>query len=295
MANKTVHLPMAAAGNLRKDAWWAGPALTVVVLLGFIVYATFRAFENASYEWGAYLSPFYSPFFDVGWAKAYGLGFFSPAMLILPGPASFRFTCYYYRKAYYRAFAWDPPACAIPERKGVHGDKGGNYNGETKLLLFQNLHRYAMYVALVFLVVLYKDAIVSVIGWKDGVHVGVGTLVLFTNCILLTGYTCGCHSFRHLIGGGVNSYSTASIGWLPLSALEARHRAQRAPPAARVGQPLRRRPDRRVHPHGRHGRHHRREALLKWPRSSRRTSTTSWSSAPAGRACAPPSRRAPRA
>ena len=42
----------------------------------------------------------------------------------------------------------DPPACAVPERK-AHG-----YNGETKLLLFQNLHRYAMYVAVVFLVVL---------------------------------------------------------------------------------------------------------------------------------------------
>jgi len=226
MANKTVHLPMAAAGNLRKDAWWVEPVVTVVVLLGFIVYATFRAFEGTSYEWGAYLSPFYSPFFDVSWAKAYGLGFFTPAMLILPGPASFRFTCYYYRKAYYRAFAWDPPACAIPESKS---GKVGHYNGETKLLLFQNLHRYAMYVALIFLVVLWKDAIVSVIGWKDGVHVGLGTLVLFTNCVLLTGYTCGCHSFRHLIGGGVNSYSKASLGglrfrlWKLVTVLNERH------------------------------------------------------------------------
>ena len=89
-------------------------------------------------------------------------------MLILPGPASFRFTCYYYRKAYYRAFAWDPPACAVGERSAHR------YNGETKLFVFQNLHRYAMYVAVVFLVILWKDAIVAVLGWKDGVHVGVG-------------------------------------------------------------------------------------------------------------------------
>jgi hypothetical protein len=30
----------------------------------------------------------------------------------------------------------------------------------------------------------------------------VGTLVLALNVILLTGYTLGCHSLRHLIGGG---------------------------------------------------------------------------------------------
>ena len=30
-------------------------------------------------------------------------------------PLGFRGTCYYYRKAYYRAFFWDPPACAIEE------------------------------------------------------------------------------------------------------------------------------------------------------------------------------------
>jgi hypothetical protein len=222
MANKTVHLPLVA--NVRQDAWWVGPALTVVVLLGFIVYATIRAFEGANYQWQAYLSPFYSPFFDVSWAKGWGLAFFTPAMLILPGPASFRFTCYYYRKAYYRAFAWDPPACAVPERKASHG-----YNGETKLLLFQNLHRYAMYVAVIFLVVLWKDVVDAVIGWPDGVHVGVGTLVMLANVLLLSGYTFGCHSFRHLVGGGVNSYSKATLGgvrhglWKLVTVLNERH------------------------------------------------------------------------
>ena len=137
--------------------------------------------------------------------------------------ASFRFTCYYYRKAYYRAFAWDPPACAVAERS-PHG-----YRGESRLLLFQNLHRYAMYVAVLFLVVLWKDAIVAVLGWSDGVHVGVGSLVMVTNCLLLSGYLFGCHSFRHLIGGGVNSYSTATAGmlrfalWKKATVLNERH------------------------------------------------------------------------
>ena len=107
MANRTVHLPVATleplGGTLRKDTWWAGPAVTMLVLLSFIVYATWRAFEGDSYTWGAYLSPFYSPLLEVSWAHKLGLGFLTPAMLILPGPASFRFTCYYYRKAYYRA------------------------------------------------------------------------------------------------------------------------------------------------------------------------------------------------
>jgi hypothetical protein len=227
MANKTVHLPMVPGNRptMRTDAWWVGPTLTVVVLSGFIVYATWRAFEGTAYEWEAYLSPFYSPFFDVSWAKGWGLGFFTPAMLILPGPASFRLTCYYYRKAYYRAFAWDPPACAVNERAAAPH----RYHGETRLLLFQNLHRYAMYVAVVFLVILWKDALLAVFGWKDGVHVGLGTLVMLANVLLLSGYTFGCHSFRHLVGGGVDSYSKAALGgirhrlWKLVTVLNERH------------------------------------------------------------------------
>src|SRR5580700_9428936 len=145
MASKTIHLPVVPAeslgGTLRTDNWWAGPALTFFVLCSFIAYATWRTFEGAFFEVGAYLSPFYSPLLDVGWAHKAGLAFVTPAMLILPGPLSFRFTCYYYRKAYYRSFAWDPPACAIPERSSGHKNgKPDHYNGETKLLLCQNLH-----------------------------------------------------------------------------------------------------------------------------------------------------------
>ncbi|MBV9949749.1 MAG: hypothetical protein JOZ69_23105 [Myxococcales bacterium] len=224
MANKTVYLPIAPpGGTFRKDAWWVGPTITFCVLLSFVAYATWRTFEGVAFEWEAYLSPFYSPLFDVGWAKALGLGFFTPAMLILPAPLSFRLTCYYYRKAYYRAFARDPMACAVGERNPHR------YNGETKLLLFQNLHRYALYLTLLVLIVLWKDAIVAVIGWRDGVHVGVGTLVMLVNVLLISAYTFGCHSFRHLIGGGVNSYSTAPLGgarhglWKLVTVLNERH------------------------------------------------------------------------
>ena len=72
----------------------------------------------------------------------------SPGLLILPFPGMFRFTCYYYRKAYYRSFVGSPPACAVAPM--ATGKK--TYKGETALLLFQNLHRYTLYFALIFIV-----------------------------------------------------------------------------------------------------------------------------------------------
>ena len=143
-------------------------------------------------------------------------------MLILPGPASFRFTCYYYRKAYYRAFAFDPPACAVGEARGT------GYKGERKLLLFQNLHRYAMYVAVIFLVILWKDAIEGFF-WKDGFHLGVGRAGDGDQLRAPRAYTFGCHSFRHLVGGGINSYSTTPGGrrgyafWKKVTVLNEQH------------------------------------------------------------------------
>jgi hypothetical protein len=221
VANAQVRLPVVQSGfgkTLRNDAWWVGPALTVAILSSFLVYATFRAFENNFYEWKSYLSPFYSPFIPT---KGLGLPFVTPALLILPGPASFRFTCYYYRKAYYRAFAMDPPACAVGERSAHR------YNGETKLLLFQNLHRFALYLAIAFLGFLWFDFGKSLF-WSDGFHVGVGSLVLLVNPTLLSLYTFSCHSFRHLVGGGLNSYS-GGLGalrhkaWTVVSKLNERH------------------------------------------------------------------------
>jgi hypothetical protein len=56
-----------------------------------------------------------------------------------------------------------------------------------------------------------------------------GTLVMLVNCVLLSGYTFGCHSFRHLVGGSVNSYSKASMGalrhklWKLVTVLNERH------------------------------------------------------------------------
>ena len=223
----------------RKDGWWVEPTLVFLGLSAFIAYANWALFQAEHYYADPYLSPFYSPvlFADPsvpghalelawfgGW-PAWWPEFLppSPAMLILVFPLSFRFTCYYYRKAYYRAFAGSPPGCAV----GPLGAGKRKYNGETALMIFQNLHRYAMYFALVFIVLLAHDAYLSFN--RDGVWgVGVGSVVLCMNVILLGGYTFGCHSFRHLIGGHDDCMScgknTMKYGaWKRVSWLNARH------------------------------------------------------------------------
>ncbi len=170
---------------MRRDAWWLELLPVVVILGAFSIYATWRALEGAYYEWGPYLSPFYSPLIKPSWWP------FSPAILILWAPLGFRATCYYYRKAYYRSFFLDPPACSVGEFR-QH-----KYRGETAFpLILQNLHRYFLYVALIFLIILWYDAI-RAFWFEGGVRIGVGSLVLLTNIILLSLYTFSCHSLLH--------------------------------------------------------------------------------------------------
>lgn len=197
----------------RTDSWWAGPLLTVLGLGGFVVYSTFRAVSNSDYVveregWGELLSPFYSPLAPESIRDALPF-WISPAFLILWAPGGFRLTCYYYRKAYYRSFFLDPPACAV-------GEARSKYQGETMLFLFQNLHRYFMYLALIFLVILAVDVVRACIFPREaggvGFGISVGTLVLAANTALLSCYTFSCHSLRHLVGGKVDCFSCVAGG-----------------------------------------------------------------------------------
>jgi hypothetical protein len=201
------------AATLRTDTWWLLPATVVLVLGSFIVYSTWAAFQNAHYFAPPYLSPFYSPCITKSCLHpTFGIslpdvslpivGILSPAFLILWGPGLFRLTCYYYRKAYYRSFWLAPPACAVP-------DAHRTYGGETRFpLVLQALHRYAWYVAVVFIVLLTWDAILA-FRFPDGFGIGVGTLVMWVNVVFLAGYTFSCHSCRHLCGGHVDMFSKA--------------------------------------------------------------------------------------
>lgn len=205
------------ASTRRLDSWWVQPALTAAGLALFFGYLTWRAFQ-ATYVWyDPYISPTVAPPLftaasgypggvpvDHAWLGAFPSWWpsfipQSPAFFI-PGLAiAFRFTCYYYRGAYYKAFFLAPPNCAVrgaPKR----------YRGETLLLIFQNLHRYTLYGALFLLVCLWWEAIAAF--FRHGqLGIGVGTVVMVINASLLSGYTFGCHSWRHLIGGKVDCFS----------------------------------------------------------------------------------------
>ena len=216
MADVVVQLTRRRFGEtMRRDAWWVQPLVVFVILTSFIVYATWAAFQNAHYEYGPYLSPFYSP---VLWGDSAHAWFgpkpgwwpavvpFSPALLILPFPGLFRVTCYYYRGAYYKAFWADPIACTV-------GEPRTRYLGERSFpLILQNVHRYFLYVALIFLVILTYDVYKALwftnpVTGATEFGVGVGTLVLATNVVLLSCYTLGCHSLRHVVGGYLDRLS----------------------------------------------------------------------------------------
>ena len=202
----------------RSDRWWFEPLWTGFGFLCFVIYTTWAMLQGDYYWWsagvegfGGYLSPFYSPLIfinpiangvapmDHSWFGSWpewwpNLIPASPAILILAGPLSFRMTCYYYRKFYYRSYFMSPPGCSV---KGIRNKK---YKGETALLIFQNLHRLTLYIAIGIIFILSYDAILSFFqGGKFGV--GVGSIILTINPILLIGYTFGCHALRHLSGG----------------------------------------------------------------------------------------------
>ena len=240
LSNLSVQRPFGATS--RTDTWWTQPLLVFLGFSAFIVYSTWSAFHplsdgNCAYWFNGnganYLSPFFSPEIfgysphalfgpKPGWWPGWLI--FSPAFLVLWAPAGFRFTCYYYRGAYYKAFWADPISCAV-------GEPRKQFLGERYFpLIIQNVHRYFFYLAAIFVVLLAHDA------WKalwftdlaGKVHfgLGVGTLVLILNPIFLGLYTFGCHSLRHLVGGFLDAKSkapTCAKAYNCVSCLNTRH------------------------------------------------------------------------
>lgn len=241
-----VDVPLRRLGfgeTARRDAWWLPPAISLVVLGSFVVYATWAALQGEHYVHGNYLSPFYSPelfgdsphaFFGPlpAWIPAWLP--ITPAVLILWAPGGFRFTCYYYRGAYYKAFWADPLNCAVGEPRNA-------YRGEQFWpLLAQNVHRYLFYLAAIYIFILAYDAWVGM--WfssewaqkggkmlfggeaREGFGIGVGTLVLVLNVILLGGYTFGCHCARHFGGGSHDHLSKVPWGKKPYECISCLNR-----------------------------------------------------------------------
>jgi len=224
MPSKVTALPIKRSfgETSRRDAWWIQPLVVALAFFGFIVYSTWAVFQGRYYHSGNLLSPFYSPelWYPVGDPSPHALfgpyplwwpSFlrFSPAMLVMWMPVSFRLTCYYYRGAYYKAYWPGPPSCSV-------GTPGTGYRGERMFpLIIQNIHRYTLPFAFLLLIFLTRDAWSSL--WfetesgAEQLGLSVGSLVLIANVSLLSLYTFGCHSLRHLVGGVIDKLARRPV------------------------------------------------------------------------------------
>jgi hypothetical protein len=194
---------------------WLYPTFVVVILSLFGVYTAWVVLFQPVAQFGPYLSPFESPLIT--------LGGIPPGIFVIWAPLVFRATCYYYRKAYFRSFFWHPRSCAVGE------PRRGDYHGETRFpWVLNNLHRFAFYVIVVQVVFLIFDAILAFrFGGRFGI--GLGTLLMAVNLVLLGGYTFGCHALRHLAGGELDCFSCSRSArarfqlWKGITILNVRH------------------------------------------------------------------------
>ncbi len=194
---------------------WLYPTFVVLALSAFGVYSAWIVLFQPAGESAPYLSPFDSPLIR--------LGLIPPGLFVVWAPLTFRLTCYYYRKAYFRSFFWHPRSCAVPE------PGRGRYRGESAFpWILNNFHRFAFYATVVQVGFLWFDAIVA---FDFGGHLGIGfgSLLMLVNVVLLSGYTFGCHAFRHLAGGELDCFSCSRTArarfrlWKGITVLNIRH------------------------------------------------------------------------
>jgi hypothetical protein len=233
--------------TLRRDRWWIEPLVYAIGLGAFVLYSLYAVFSEffvgVDYYAGPgaaigntgtdYLSPLFSPCISSNCpadAQMFHASFgvpevLSPGLIVLIFPLLFRATCYYYRKAYYRSYWFSPPSCAVsePHRR---------YSGERRFpLILQNSHRYWWYFAVLFAAILTYDSVVAFYfpatdTRASGLGFGVGTAVLIINAVLIWGYTMGCHSCRHIVGGKITNFSRHPLRyryWQVVSWLNGKH------------------------------------------------------------------------
>lgn len=216
-----------AEGTLRRDNWRKQPNITFIGLSALVIYLTVAVLWNGDYFWKPYISPLYSPCLADTCAPGSGfswipwLSWLTPGIIIIGGPMGFRFTCYYYRKAYYRSFWRSPRACAVREPHG-------KYSGETRApLILQNVHRYFFWIAAIFNVILTWDAVLAFQNHQgQWGHMGLGTLILVVNATLLWIYSLSCHACRHITGGRLKHFSKHPLRyktWTFISRLNTKH------------------------------------------------------------------------
>ena len=282
----------------RNDRWWITPVVVFLVLASFVVYATWAAFQGEHYRSGPYLSPFYSP-------ELFGVAarlVRAQARLVAGLAALFA------RAADPLGAGRFPLHLLLLSRRLLQGVLGRSAVlhrrrasrertcGERSFpLILQNVHRYFLYLALL----VPRHPVATTCGTRSGspiarrgdpFGIGVGTLVLAVNVVLLGGYTLGCHSLRHLVGGAARpaveaarARKTLRLRQLPqpapheLGVVQPRS-GSRSPICTCACAPWASGTDCEIFCDGRNT-------------MRDRSSTTSWSSAPAARVCARRSRR----
>jgi hypothetical protein len=210
------------AQTSRKDLWWLQPLLTIIGLVIGFGYLTWGIVQPDNYWAPPYLTPLASPLLygdsPHAWFGPTAPSWWPASLPLLPGlfiiwfPGGFRMTCYYYRGSYYKAFWADPVNCAV-------GEPRKEYRGEAKWpLLIQNIHRYFLYAALVFMVILTYDVYLATqfpispgAGGATTFGIGLGTLIMTANVVMVALYTFSCHSFRHLTGGVLDILTRAPV------------------------------------------------------------------------------------
>ena len=198
----------------RIDNWLNKPIAMGLGLTAAMLYTAWRLFlfpESISYELegSKVMSPIFSPnvlewelFGLKEWGETDAPSWVNAAVLVLWIPFGFRGTCYYMRRVYYRTFFASPVACWVDEPEI---NKKLGYKGEKRLFIFNNLHRYFLYAAMIILVIKWWD-VTHTLHFEEGWGFSFGTFIMGTEAFLLTMYVTSCHALRHLAGGSLDRW-----------------------------------------------------------------------------------------
>ena len=238
--NTERNFPLGTFTNNRKDNWWIMPLLQGLIIIIFVAYTTVTLFFPDIYGDGSCSTVagcnYHSPIFDLSvttpLAKAIGWPtnpLLPAALLVLWIPIGYRATCYYMRRIYYRSFFGNPPACAT----NGYNIRRGKYTGERWFpFILNNFHRYFLYLAIVIALFHWYELTDAFNMGSNGNFVfgiGLGTILLVLDTVLLSFYVLSCHAFRHLIGGGTECFSCSGVktvqykGWKIVSKLNEYH------------------------------------------------------------------------
>ena len=204
----------------RIDNWLRQPLAMGIALTAAMIYTAVRLFlypDTIHYEvnGATVMSPIFSPnvlewelFGLKEWGETDAPSWVNAAILVLWIPFGFRGTCYYMRRVYYRTFFASPVACWVDEPEI---NKKIGYKGEKRLFIFNNLHRYFLYAAMIILAIKWWD-VTHTLHFTEGAAQGwgicIGTLVMGFEAFLLTMYVTSCHALRHLAGGVLDRWTS---------------------------------------------------------------------------------------